>query len=37
MVKLVVVIGQIFNGLNASHNIYVIEYTYQISFLDGLV
>jgi len=35
--KLVVVIGQSFNGLNASHNVYVIEYTYEISFLDGLL
>ncbi len=30
--ELVVVIGQSFNGLNALHNVYVIEYTYEISF-----
>jgi hypothetical protein len=35
--KLLVVIGQSFKGLNASHNVYVIEYTYEISFLDGLL
>jgi hypothetical protein len=35
--KLVIVIGQSFNELNASHNVYVIEYTYEIPFLDGLV
>jgi hypothetical protein len=35
--KLVVVIGQSFNGLNASHNVYIIKYTYEISFWDGLI